>query len=560
MNVLLMVFFGSSKAQNNALNFDGINDNVKLAFNPAMDFASNNSFSVEMWFKTTLSTTELISNIINDVPAKGIVMGLTGGKPYFYIGNTVYSNWMYITGTTLYNDGNWHHLAYTYNGSVNASGMKIYVDGILQTVIVNGNALTSPSNSGASFNIGSRNSINYFYNGSIDEVRFWNKELCASEINGRKNCELLGNEPQLLAYYKFNQGIAGALNTGITSLTDVVASTTGTLTGFSLNGTTSNWVAATPSISGTCNYNYVTVTGNTNICNGGSTTLTASGATTYSWNFGSTSPSVVVNPSSTTTYSLYSNNTFSCSGITTVTVNVNAGLSPTISVMASNSVICLGGSSNLSCAGANTYTWSNSNNGSFIVVSPTTTTSYTVIGTNTISGCTGTNTLSVNVNSLPLVTINSSSTTICIGQSVNLIANGASTYIWSTSSTATSISVSPIINTTYSVTGTDTLTGCTNSSSVTINVHDCTVGLFNNTLDIEQIILYPNPSNGIVSIKSSRDIELTIIDELGRKIIDVSLNEMNNRVQSVNNLAEGIYFITSSSENTFKNQKLIIIN
>ena len=50
-----------------------------------------------------------------------------------------------------------------------------------------------------------------------------------------------------MAYYRFNKGTAGGTNTGINSLTDLTSNAyNGTLSGFSLTGTTSNWVSGYP--------------------------------------------------------------------------------------------------------------------------------------------------------------------------------------------------------------------------------------------------------------------------------------------------------------------------
>ena len=61
------------------------------------------------------------------------------------------------------------------------------------------------------------------------------------------NTELAGNEPGLVAYYNFNQGVAGGINTSVTSLTDKVTSINdGTLFNFTLSGTSGNWVNGAP--------------------------------------------------------------------------------------------------------------------------------------------------------------------------------------------------------------------------------------------------------------------------------------------------------------------------
>ncbi len=64
---------------------------------------------------------------------------------------------------------------------------------------------------------------------------------------------------------------------------------------------------------------------------------------------------------------------------------------------------------------------------------------------------------------LPAVAI-TGSYLICNGTSTILTGNGANTYTWSGGITTNSITVSPTSNTTYSVTGTNTLTGCSNSA------------------------------------------------------------------------------------------------
>src|SRR5690606_33154447 len=67
----------------------------------------------------------------------------------------------------------------------------------------------------------------------------------------------------------------------------------------------------------------VSITGKNTICQGNSTTLTASGADTYSWSQGATTFSTSLNPTATTVYSLTGTYTATgCSSVTTVFVNV----------------------------------------------------------------------------------------------------------------------------------------------------------------------------------------------------------------------------------------------
>ena len=81
------------------------------------------------------------------------------------------------------------------------------------------------------------------YNGRIDEVSVWNKALSQTEIQDMMANELTGSEPNLQLYYKFNQGVPGADNTGISALLTEVNSPTydGELLNFALTGATSNF-------------------------------------------------------------------------------------------------------------------------------------------------------------------------------------------------------------------------------------------------------------------------------------------------------------------------------
>ncbi len=140
-----------------------------------------------------------------------------------------------------------------------------------------------------------------------------------------------------------------------------------------------------------------------------------------------------------------------------------ASLTPTVSSTVTNSFICIGNATTLTGTGANTYVWTG---GAINAVSfsPTVTTTYTVTGTNTLTGCTNTAVSSVTVNELPTVSINSGA--ICAGESFTMVATGADTYTYSNGTDV----VMPSADDSYTVTGTDA-NGCENTavSSVTVN-------------------------------------------------------------------------------------------
>ncbi|MDZ4664947.1 MAG: T9SS type A sorting domain-containing protein, partial [Bacteroidota bacterium] len=148
------------------------------------------------------------------------------------------------------------------------------------------------------------------------------------------------------------------------------------------------------SVTSSCVGPTLTVAGSNSICAGQSTTLSASGATTYSWNTGATTTVISVSPPSTTVYTLsgYNGN---CSSSQTAIVNVLP--LPIIDPVTSALVICNGIPVTLSVSGALAFTWQPGNlNGAVVNFSPTATQVYTCSGTN-INGCVATETILITV-------------------------------------------------------------------------------------------------------------------------------------------------------------------
>jgi gliding motility-associated-like protein len=243
--------------------------------------------------------------------------------------------------------------------------------------------------------------------------------------------------------------------------------------GCSRTATTSVNINALPTLT--------TSASSTLFCSGVTSTLTASGAATYTWNPGALiGASVAVTPTATTIYTVTATNASGCSNTGTINLTVNA--IPTLTATTSSSAICVGGTATLTSSGANTYTWNpGASTGTTVVVTPTATTVYTVTGTNA-SGCTNTSTVSLTVNSLPTLTATASSSAICIGGTATLTSSGATTYTWNPSaSTGTAVVVTPTATTVYTVTGTNS-SGCINSETVNLTVNTLpTAGITNST-------------------------------------------------------------------------------
>lgn len=150
-------------------------------------------------------------------------------------------------------------------------------------------------------------------------------------------------------------------------------------------------------------------------------------------------------------YSVVITNTMSgCSSTTTMSV-VQDITPPALSVNAVPSTICAGNSTTLTATGANTYSWSTGQSSASITDSPSATTVYTVTGYG-VNGCSDVMTQTVTVDAGPSLSV-TGALAICKGSTANLSASGATSYTWNTGATTATISETPTVTTTYTVSG-----------------------------------------------------------------------------------------------------------
>ncbi|MBK7667883.1 MAG: gliding motility-associated C-terminal domain-containing protein [Sphingobacteriaceae bacterium] len=179
----------------------------------------------------------------------------------------------------------------------------------------------------------------------------------------------------------------------------------------------------------TVNVPTVGVTGNFSVCANVPTVLTANGATNYLWSNGALTAATSVTPAATTIYTVVGA-IGTCTSSTTATVNVNPAPTPTIT---SNTPICAGQDLNFTGSGGLTYQWngpgfsSASQNPTITAATPANSGTYTLTVTDA-NNCSGSTTQIITVNPLPAV--NATGSTVCINQTLNLNANGGTSYSW----------------------------------------------------------------------------------------------------------------------------------
>ena len=175
--------YGTGKI-NQGFSFDGVNDYVNLGDN--FDNDGTQAQSVSFWVKLINSTSNqlLVGKQNNAVPYNGWSVTIYSSKIYYGFLNNVPSIAIATENTQVLTTGVWYHIVATYNGSKNASGIKVYIDGSLGTQNILSDTLGSNSSSasGIKATISSRNGSILPTNGLIDEVGIWDRVLSESEV------------------------------------------------------------------------------------------------------------------------------------------------------------------------------------------------------------------------------------------------------------------------------------------------------------------------------------------------------------------------------------------
>lgn len=207
------------------------------------------------------------------------------------------------------------------------------------------------------------------------------------------------------------------------------------------------------------------------------------------------------------------------------------------------------------------YQWSN--NGTPIVGAISNTVMATATGNYSVAITGGTNcsvsslSQSVSVIPAPSITVATSGSVICNGQTATLTASGALTYSWTNGPNAASYTVSPTTNTTYTVAATG-VNSCTNTTTFLQNVSLCTN--LNEVSQLSEIDLFPNPTNSEVNMEftdlGKKTIE--IWDLLGKKIYSTTVYESPSLKINVSSFNKGIYTIVIKGDAITVTKKLIV--
>lgn len=208
---------------NNSLAFDsGANKIVDNGSSALISAIGTGNFAVETWVRTTNSARREIFFMGTAATNQGFIVAINSGKLLIMTHSTTL-----ITGTKVFNDDSWHHIAVVRNGGT----IYAYVDGV-----ADGSAATTLNVVGGQSYIGSSPGRNAFV-GEFAEFRVWNTNLSLAQINANRYTRIPYNTANLIAQYDFEPtDFSGTLYDNARNFTGTITGTTGTLAStFDLN-------------------------------------------------------------------------------------------------------------------------------------------------------------------------------------------------------------------------------------------------------------------------------------------------------------------------------------
>jgi hypothetical protein len=508
---------------NSAYAFDGVSNYLERT-TPSYTFTQSGNFSFSIWVKKASANTGIM--LMSGTGTTGVfiwlLQGNNTGTSYFGT-NMQQSAWTWAT--CPYSLSQWEHYVGVYTGSNGL--MKFYKNGVFQSSATY--TYTSATASSIPLYIGKGISSGNFH-GDIDDIGIWSRALTQCEITDlyAGTTTVLpvnaGLDQTICAGQSVTLAATGATNYSWNNwVVNNVAFTPTVTKTYTVNATDANGCKGSDQVVVTVNQPLINAGSDQTICSGQQVTLTATGASSYTWN-SSVVNNVAFTPTATQTYSVSGTDVNGCSGTDAVTVTLV--VQPTVNA-GQNITICAGDSVQLNATGAATYTWSSgTQNGGY----------YTPIASQTLQvigsaggECTNSDDLQITVNQGSASTQNISG--------LNSLTLNGQTY--TTSGTYTQVIPNQA--------------GC--DSTITLNLTMNYTGIEENNSNYISIFPNPTTTNVVVTIpKEMIGQRYTLVSATGKVLADELIKQATTTL-NLEQLTQGTYFLQIG---TLKNPSKIV--
>ncbi len=214
-NISRMPVWNSSGKIGGAYTFDGVNDDIIINDSNSLSFTdgsgNDNPFSVSFWVKPSSTGNQWFINKRGANTATQtewqvyLYTGLLGVSCFNGGAQTVYIG---ATQTNPFGLNQWNYVTVTYNGNENESGLNIYVNGTLQSSTKSASgAYSGMSNTASNVTIGRTGwATQFYFAGSIDEVRVYNRALSLEQITADYLAGVAGHSAETLVSQETSVG------------------------------------------------------------------------------------------------------------------------------------------------------------------------------------------------------------------------------------------------------------------------------------------------------------------------------------------------------------------
>lgn len=166
--------------------FDGVDERMEAPNSTVYQFEYTNPFSISLWVRTTAADGTLCAKMNNGVNASGWRVDISSGKPRLTLSSNLASSQLRVRGEAALNDGEWHHLVCTFDGTGVSGDVDIYLDDSLLSEVEESDTLISSIVTSWEVNVACRGRAGFgheeFIEADIDEVSIFDDELTSGEV------------------------------------------------------------------------------------------------------------------------------------------------------------------------------------------------------------------------------------------------------------------------------------------------------------------------------------------------------------------------------------------